>query len=81
MYKVGDIILQRCYTGGTRLVLVTTQEREIKNGRAGFGGTKVEEDGTEIKSEFGSGVWGYDDQVVKVVKRGTRYGLASYLSW
>jgi len=70
MYKVGDIIEQRCFTGGARFVRVEDREDDIKNGRPGFGGTQVDKDGNEIKGSFGSGVWGYDIQVARVVKRG-----------
>jgi len=69
MYKVGDIIEQRHFCGGSRFVLVQDRRDDIKNGRPGFGGIQVTEDGTEIKGEFGSGVWGYDIQVGRVVQR------------
>ena len=54
-YKIGSIIEQSPYGGGTRTVKVS--ERESINGRPGFVGTV--EDGTEI--------WGYDYQITRVV--------------
>lgn len=67
-YKAGDIIQQR-----DRFVLVEFREDDIKNGRPGFEGQEVNRDGTPVPSEFASdasdGVWGYDDQITRVIRR------------
>ena len=58
--RVGDTILQRTSTGQMRRVKVTARDPDIKNGRPGFDGQ------TDTALEWG--VWGYDDQVVRVVR-------------
>lgn len=63
-YAVGDIIEQRTTTGMKRYVLVQAREEDIKNGCAGFEGVEVNINGKET----GLGAWGYDDQVLRVVK-------------
>lgn len=62
-YKVGDVIEQHTSIGYTRLVRVEEKEADVKNGRPGFSGICVD-------PKMGHGVWGYDDQVLRVVERG-----------
>lgn len=57
-YKIGSTIKYRAACGKIRTVLVEEKESDIKNGRPGF-------DGTELS---GVGCWGYDDQIISVVK-------------
>ena len=56
-YNVGDTIQYRDFGGNLRTVLVSGREENIKNDEPGFFGT-MEDD---------MGVWGYDDQIVRVV--------------
>lgn len=60
-YRVGDTIEYRHFGGGLRVVTVTHKERDIKNGFPGFDGDTPD----------GDTWWGYDHQIVRVVKRGT----------
>lgn len=61
-YNVGDTIQYRHFGGGVRTVLVEEKDSDIKNGRPGFAGECLTEGDA-------GGVWGYDDQVICVVKR------------
>ena len=61
-YNVGDTIEYRAFGGETRTVEVQGKEDDIKNGRPGF-------DGVCINPNPGQPVWGYDDQITRVVKR------------
>ena len=61
-YDVGDVI--EYWTGSTRRVLVEYREEDVKNGYPGFGGTCI-----EGGSDVGMSVWGYDDQITRVVRR------------
>jgi hypothetical protein len=58
-YKAGSIIKYRPFTGPVRKVVVEDREEDVKNGRPGFVGTTTS----------GEDVWGYDDQIIEVVKR------------
>jgi hypothetical protein len=60
-YKVGDVIEYQTFTGNRRRVLVEYRDPDIKNGRPGFDGVSLSEDGM--------GVWGYDSQIVRVAIR------------
>jgi hypothetical protein len=70
-YNEGDIIAYNASGGLRRLVLVEEKDDDIKNGRPGFSGVEV--DPKTMKPYFhdslGGGVWGYDDQITRVVKR------------
>lgn len=57
-YRVGSIIKYRAFDGVVRKVLVEAKEEDIKNGRPGFDG----------QSSYGEWCWGYDDQIISVVK-------------
>ena len=59
-YAIGDTILQHCFgePRTARWVKVTGKVRNIKNGRDGFDGTMLN----------GVSVWGYDEDVVEVIK-------------
>lgn len=57
-YRVGSVIQYRPFGGGLRTVTVDVKEDDIKNGRPGFDGI----------TDRGEPVWGYDDQIVAVVK-------------
>lgn len=56
-YEVGSIVVYRTFGGGMRRVEVTAREANIKNGRPGFDGVTLD----------GMTVWGYDDQIEKVI--------------
>ena len=58
-YKIGDTIAYSPFGGGRRVVTVTDRDENIKNGRAGFDGTTAD----------GMTFWGYDSQILSVVKR------------
>ena len=66
-YSVGDIVQQSSPTSGYRFIKVTKREKDIKNGRAGFDGLHCDREGNIIQGRFGPHVWGYDDQIRKVV--------------
>lgn len=55
-YNVGDTIFYSPFLGGSRKVVVTLREDDIKNGRPGF--SAVAEDGFNV--------WGYDYQITHV---------------
>ena len=59
-YKIGDTIKVSQWGGGTRTVLVTNKEQDVKNGEPGGDGTIG---GTDW------GVWFYDTQVIEVLVR------------
>ena len=61
-YRVGDTIIQRTFIGIIRTVKVASRDPDIKNGRSGFDGTVAE------GPAAGASVWGYDSQVVRVVR-------------
>jgi hypothetical protein len=63
-YEVGDVIEYRTFTGNHRRVLVEYKEADVKNGRPGFDGTC-----TNGGANPGMTVWGYDDQITRVVSR------------
>ena len=58
-YRVGDVIEQWCFgvAESARLVRITAKYTDIKNGRAGFDGY----------TSNGCSVWGYDEDVHRVV--------------
>ena len=60
-YSNGSIIDYRTWTGEVRRVLITEKLDDVKNGRSGFDGVLVD--------DTGFGVWGYDDQIIRVVAR------------
>ena len=60
-YSEGSIIDYQTWTGEIRRVIVTNREDDIKNGRSGFDGVLV--------GDTGNAVWGYDDQIVRIVAR------------
>lgn len=55
-YKVGDTIVYTTFMGGTRSVVVTAREGDVKNGQPGFDGVM----------EDGQTVWGYDHQIIAI---------------
>ena len=61
-YGPGDTIEYRTFSGRSRRVVVEFRDDDIKDGQPGFDGLEV---GTQ------EGVWGYDDQVVRVISRAT----------
>lgn len=69
MYKIGDIISYNAFGGLKRTVLVEDREDEIKNGRPGFSGKLVGSDHKPLPEKDGMGVWGYDSQIVRVIRR------------
>jgi hypothetical protein len=69
-YKQGDIIRYNAFGGCGRTVLVEEKDDDIKNGRPGFHGVMVDSNLKPLPEKDGMGVWGYDSQIVRVVKRG-----------
>jgi|TARA_Y100000034_G_scaffold126338_1_gene177405 hypothetical protein len=69
MYRIGSVIEYQTFGGTTRTVLVEEREDDIKNGRPGFDGKllpyHLDED---VEPELGKMVWGYDNQITKVIK-------------
>lgn len=63
-YKVGDVVEYRPFGGGIRRVEVTNKDADVKNGLPGFDGELVDAGDQEWR-----GVWGYDDQIIRVVRR------------
>jgi|LauGreDrversion2_5_1035112.scaffolds.fasta_scaffold964416_1 hypothetical protein len=57
-YRVGSTIKYRNFGSELLLVVVESKEEDIKNGRRGFDGILP----------GGGGCWGYDSQIVEVVK-------------
>ena len=57
-YRVGSTTKYRAFGGEVRTVVVESKEADIKNGRPGF-------DGMVHPGEW---CWGYDDQIISVVK-------------
>jgi hypothetical protein len=61
-YRVGSLIVYRPFAGSDRTVRIESKEADIKNGRPGF-------DGHDVTLPEGEGaVWGYDSQILMVVK-------------
>lgn len=66
-YKAGDVIEYQTFGGGNiRRVLVEYREDNIKNCRPGFSGTAI-----EGGADADMSVWGYDDQIISVVRKGS----------
>lgn len=63
-YEVGDVVEYRPFGGGLRAVRVCDKDSDIKNGRPGFDGYLLDEEGDEFKEAT---VWGYDEQIVRVL--------------
>ena len=57
-YRVGSTIKYRAFDGEVRTIVVEEKSSDIKNGRPGFDG--LAHDGTHC--------WGYDDQIIEVVR-------------
>jgi hypothetical protein len=70
-YERGDIIRYRTFSADIRTVLVEATHTDIKKGRPGFDGLTVP--GAES-------VWGYDYQIVEVVKRDDLQNPSLFLS-
>lgn len=64
-YKVGSVIQYHDFVGNLRTVKVEGKDADIKNGRAGFDGKCLGCD--DHDHLFDNGVWGYDNQIVRVV--------------
>lgn len=58
-YRVGSRIEYTPFGGDYRVVTVDNKEEDVKNGRAGFDGM----------TDDGLGVWGYDDQITRIIKK------------
>ena len=59
-YKVGSVIEYRNYGNQLVQVEVDQKDEDIKNGRPGFAGYRMD--------DKNHGVWGYDYQITRVVK-------------
>ncbi len=75
-YRVGDVIIYSPFGGSRRKVKVTNREANIKNGRPGFDGETLEEDGQPPRTfrlpsgeVTGGECWGYDDQITGVERK------------
>jgi len=64
-YQEGSIIVYHAFGGLKRTVRVEEKESDIKNGRPGFSGQLVDHQGLPDNA----GVWGYDEQIVQVVRK------------
>lgn len=71
-YKVGDTIRYRLL--GTTRICVVLWKGEIKDGRRGFKGRELDEDGEEVpmltmalNDVVHDGCWGYDADVLEVL--------------
>lgn len=65
-YNEGSIIAYSPFGGGIRYVKVDEKDSNIKNGRPGFGGAQVDR---STLQPIGNGVWGYDAQITRVVRK------------
>lgn len=65
VYGIGSILVYQPFIGAPRTVKVLDKEDDIKNGRPGFDAVEISEEGKEMANKF---VWGYDDQIIRVVK-------------
>jgi len=63
-YEIGDIIEYRNFGGEILKVLVDEKEEDIKNGESGFSGDII-----NCKDDDEKGVWGYDSQIIEVIKK------------
>lgn len=52
----------------TRTVRVEERHPDIKNDRPGFEGTMVREGGRRVSTSEHADVWGYDSQVLRIVR-------------
>lgn len=78
-YEVGDTLTYRAFGGEFRVVKVTGKYVEIKNAQPGFEGVLVDETGQPQRGSRSAEalgydddlthVWGYDDQVERVMGR------------
>jgi hypothetical protein len=57
-YQIGDTVMYRTLTGSLRVCRVESREDNIKNGLPGFSAVMAD----------GMSVWGYDSDVIRVVK-------------
>lgn len=65
-YREGSVIEYSDFLNARRTVTVEVKEVDIKNGRPGFVGTLV--GSSNRHDQLGSGVWGYDSQIIQVAK-------------
>jgi hypothetical protein len=63
-YKVGDVLIYKDFGGTEKCVRINKKYSNIKNGRPGFDATIARGSG---KNET---VWGYDYQIIEVLKVG-----------
>jgi hypothetical protein len=66
-YRVGSVIEYIAFGGETRRVRISERFDDIKNGRPGFDGELVGI-ATETDDPDELLVWGYDNQILRVVK-------------
>ena len=62
-YEVGDTVTYTAFGGEQRTVIVTEKYEDVKNGRPGF-------DAVWPIIATDEGVWGYDDQIIRVERKG-----------
>lgn len=60
-YKAGDTIVYNSF-GGSRTVVVTDRYEDVKNGRPGFD--------AHLLDDPSALVWGYDAQILSVIRQG-----------
>ena len=63
-YEVGDTITYVAFGGEERTVIVTEKYEDVKNGLPGFDAVFPDYD-----PATDSGVWGYDNQIIRVDKK------------
>ena len=74
-YNEGDVIEYAQFGGGKVMVKVDEKTPDVKNGRPGFAGDVVVRNAqgglsfAKYANGERQGAWGYDSQVVRVVKK------------
>jgi hypothetical protein len=62
-YQAGDTLTYSTFGGKPRRIRVTERCEDVKNGRPGFDGFEVNEQGQRV-AEYDA--WGYDSQILEV---------------
>lgn len=68
-YEVGDIIEYGPLGGGVFVAKVKVKSEDIKGNSQGFLATLIHNKAPRTANKPGSGVWGYDEDVIRVVRR------------
>lgn len=73
-YKINSIIQYRTLGGGIRVVKVTDKDDDIKNGKPGFDAIELDPrtkkpKPSPVRGDKYAFVWGYDEDIEKVIKK------------